>query len=40
VGVHLFARWLDQQQALEAVVMRLKEALIAYQEAHPDDDFT
>jgi hypothetical protein len=25
VGVHLFARWLDQQQVLEAVVMRLKE---------------
>jgi hypothetical protein len=39
VGVHLFARWLDQQQALEPVVMRLKEALSAYQEAHPDDDF-
>jgi hypothetical protein len=39
VGVHLFARWLDQQEALEPVVMRLKEAISAYQDAHPDDDF-
>ena len=39
VGVHLFARWLDQQLALEPVVMRLKEAISAYQEAHPDEDF-
>jgi hypothetical protein len=39
VGVHLFARWLDQQEALEPVVMGLKEAIRAYQRTHPDDDF-
>ena len=39
VGVHLFARWLDQQEALEPVVARLKEAIRGYQEAHPEDDF-
>jgi hypothetical protein len=39
VGVHLFARWLDQQQALEPVVAGLKAAISAYQGTHPDDDF-
>jgi hypothetical protein len=39
VGVHLFARWLDQQEALEPVVMGLKAAISAYQGTHPDDDF-
>ena len=39
VGVHLFARWLDQQQALEPVVMGFKEAITTYQRAHPDEDF-
>ena len=39
VGVHLFARWLDQQNALEPVVARLKAAMSAYQSTHPDDDF-
>jgi hypothetical protein len=39
VGVHLFARWLDQQQALEPVVTGLQEAISAYQRMHPDDDF-
>jgi hypothetical protein len=38
VGVHLFARWLDQQEALEPVVAGLKEAIRAYQGTHPDDD--
>jgi len=38
VGVHLFARWLDQQEALAPVVRGLKEALRAYQRTHPDDD--
>ena len=37
VGVHLFARWLDQQDAFEPVVVRLKEAIRAYQCAHRDD---
>jgi hypothetical protein len=38
VGVHLFARWLDQQAALEPVVAGLKAAIRAYQHLHPDDD--
>jgi hypothetical protein len=36
---HLFARWLDQQQALEPVVAGLKAAISAYQGMYPDDDF-
>jgi hypothetical protein len=39
VGVHLLARWLDQQEALEPVVAGLKKAISAYQSTHPDDDF-
>ena len=38
VGVHLFARWLDQQDALEPVVVGLKEATQAYQRTYPDED--
>lgn len=39
VGVHLFARWLDQQDAFEPVVAGLKTAIREYQRTHPDDDF-
>lgn len=39
VGVHLFARWLDQHKALEPVVRRLKEAISEYQRTHPAEDF-
>jgi hypothetical protein len=39
VGVHLFALWLDQQQALDLVVSGLRQAIEAYQQAHPDEDF-
>jgi hypothetical protein len=39
VGVHLFARWLDQHHALEPVVEGLNEAIGAYQRRHPDEDF-
>lgn len=39
VGVHLFARWLDQQDAFEPVVARLTQAIGAHQSTHPDDDF-
>ncbi|PON14169.1 hypothetical protein C2W62_30460, partial [Candidatus Entotheonella serta] len=39
VGVHLFARWLDQQEALEPVVAGLQETISGYQRTHPDDDF-
>jgi hypothetical protein len=39
VGVYLFARWLDQQDALAPVVMRLKEAIRADQRTYPDDEF-
>jgi len=38
VGVHLFARWLDQQGAFEPVVAGLKQAITVPQHAHPDDD--
>src|SRR6266403_577378 len=39
VGVHLFARWLDQQEAFAPVVAELKEAISAHQRTHPDEDF-
>jgi hypothetical protein len=39
VGVHLFAHWLDQQDALAPVVARLQQAIEAHKRAHPDDDF-
>jgi hypothetical protein len=39
VGVHLFARWLDQQAAFATLVARLAEATSTHQQAHPDDDF-
>ena len=39
VGVHLFARWLDQQDAFEPVVAGLKEAIREYQRTHPGEDF-
>jgi len=39
VGVHLFGRWLDQQDALEPVVAGLKEAIRTHQSTHPDEDF-
>ena len=39
VGVHLFARWLDQQEAFAPVVAELKEAIREHQSTHPDEDF-
>ncbi|MDH3605078.1 MAG: hypothetical protein OEU26_36240, partial [Candidatus Tectomicrobia bacterium] len=39
VGVHLFALWLDHHQALDPVVSDLRQAIEAYQQAHPDEDF-
>jgi len=39
VGVHLFAQWLDQQGAFDLVIGQLKQAIEAYQHAHPGDDF-
>jgi len=40
VGVHLFAHWLDQQEAFGPVVAQLKQGIEAHKRAHPDDDFT
>jgi hypothetical protein len=37
--VHLFAHWLDQQNAFEPVVVQLRQAVAAYKQAHPGDDF-
>src|SRR5712691_11540742 len=39
VGVHLFAHWLDQQEAFEPVVARLQQAIEAHKSAHPADNF-
>lgn len=39
VGVHLFARWLDQQGCFTPVIARLKQAIAVYQQCHPDADF-
>ena len=39
VGVHLFAHWLDQQGAFDPIVTQLKQAIQAYPQAHPNDDF-
>jgi len=39
VGVHLFAHWLDQQQAFGPVVAQLRQAIAAHKHTHPGDDF-
>src|SRR5712691_5166319 len=39
VGVHLFAHWLDQQDAFSPVVARLQQAIEAHKRAHPADAF-
>jgi hypothetical protein len=39
VGVHLLARWLDQQGYFTPVVAGLKRAIMLYQHHHADDHF-
>lgn len=39
VGVHLFAQWLDQQDAFGPVVAQLTQAVEAHKHTHPGDDF-
>ena len=39
VGVHVFAHWLAQQHAFDPVVAQLTQAVHAYQQTHPGDDF-
>ena len=39
VGVHLLARWLDQQGYFTPVVAGLKQAITLYQQHHADGDF-
>jgi hypothetical protein len=39
VGVHLFAHWLDQRDALAPVVAQLEQAVANHQQRHPDEDF-
>jgi hypothetical protein len=39
VGVHLFAQWLDQQDAVGPVVAQLTQAVEAHQHTHLGDDF-
>jgi len=39
VGVHLFEHWLDQHGAFDPVVAQLRQAIQAYPQAHPNDNF-
>ena len=39
VGVHVFAHWLDQQHAFDPVVAQFTQAIQAYKQTHPGDDF-
>jgi len=39
VGVHVFAHWLDQQRAFDPVVAQRTQAVQAYKQTHPGDDF-
>lgn len=39
VGVHVFAQWLDHQDAFGPLVAQLMQAVKAHQQRHPDDDF-
>lgn len=39
VGVHVFAHWLDQHDALAPVVAQLRQAAESHKQTHPDDDF-
>ncbi len=39
VGVHVFAQWLDHQEAFGPVVAQLTQAVKAHKQTHPDDDF-
>ena len=39
VGVQVVAHWLDQQQAFDPVVAQLTQAVQAYKQTHPGDDF-
>jgi hypothetical protein len=37
--VHVFAHWLDQRHAFDPVVAQLTQAVEAYKQTHPGDDF-
>ncbi len=39
VGVHVFAQWLDHQDAFGPVVAHLTQAVEVHKQTHPDDDF-
>ena len=39
VGVHLFARWLDQHDVFDTVVARLTQTVETHTHMHPGDDF-
>jgi hypothetical protein len=39
VGVHLFARWLDHQEAFGPVMAQLTQAVETHKHTHPGDDF-
>ena len=39
VGVHVFAQWLDHQDAFGPVVAQLTQAVETHKQTHPDEDF-
>jgi len=39
VGVHVFAQWLDHQEAFGPVVAHLTQTVEAHKQTHPDDNF-
>jgi len=39
VGVHLLAHWLAQHATFDPVVVPLQQAITAYQQSHPGEDF-
>src|SRR6516164_11596529 len=39
VGLHVFAQWLDHQEAFGPVVAHLTQAVEAHKQTHPDEDF-
>jgi len=39
VGVHLFAHWLAQHAMFDLVVVQLQQAITAYRQSHPGEDF-
>ena len=39
VGVHVFAAWMQQQGRVSEVITLLQQAIHAYGQQHPEEDF-